>query len=150
MRTCTSRRNLLERVGAASTIGVAAVAAPAIAEPSPAPRHPDAELLRLRDALEQAWETEEATYARNASTHFVQAIEDENEAAYQKVWALANRMIGMRATTQEGLLAKVTAIAWLRRDEDQFDWIDYKDASIDTWAACTIANDLLMMRRYRA
>jgi len=64
--TCTSRRSLLERLGAASTIGVAAVAAPAVADPSSAPRHRDAELLRLRDELEQAWEAEEATYARNA------------------------------------------------------------------------------------
>ncbi|WP_159717758.1 hypothetical protein [Geminicoccus flavidas] len=150
MRTCTSRRNLLERVSTASTIGVAAVAAPAIAEPSPAPRHPDAELLRLRDALEQAWEAEEATYARNARPDFVQAIEDENQAAFEKVLAIAERMIDLPATTLEGLLAKATAIAWLKRDEPRFERIDYQDAWLDTWGCCSIANDLLMMRRYRA
>jgi hypothetical protein len=146
----TSRRVLLGRLGTASAVGAAAAAAPAIAEQLPVVRHRDRELLRLREELEQAWQAEEATYARNARPEFVQWIEDENQAAFEKVLAIAERMVDLPATTLEGLLAKATAIAWLRRDEPLFERVDHQDACLDTWGCCSLANDLLLMRRHAA
>ncbi|HEX2528081.1 MAG TPA: hypothetical protein VHL31_17485 [Geminicoccus sp.] len=49
-----------------------------------------------------------------------------------------------------GLLVKAAAIAWSLGDDDEFTAADLKGETTDVRLACSIANDLLRMRRYRA
>jgi hypothetical protein len=49
----------------------------------------------------------------------------------------------------EGLLTKAYALGWCRQD-DEFEPEDYESTSTETHIVYSIANDLMLMRRYVA
>jgi hypothetical protein len=148
MSANTSRRGLIGGSAGLAAGAIVATAAGTMAA-SASSRHSDAELLRLGAELEHAWAAEEAAYLRNARPEFDQAIEDENQAYFDAAHRIAHQIIEVRATTFDGLFVKASALAWVRREEE-FDPEDFEDKTTDLRLAGSIANDLMLMRRYVA
>jgi len=74
------------------------------------PRHPDAELLALRETLETAWAVERRIDARPAN-------DDEVNAAVDATSEIAERIAALPATTLEGLRVKALAVMWCGHDD---------------------------------
>ncbi|WP_191060998.1 hypothetical protein [Geminicoccus harenae] len=141
----TSRRTLLAQAGTASVIGVTAPAASASAGQ---PHHPDAELLRLGRELERAWAEERAAHAATEGT-FTHEADEYTDPFVELSSDVVRKIEAIPALTVDGLLVKVRAIQWCR-DGDQFEQDEYKHLSTDARLAHSIANDLMLMRRYVA
>jgi hypothetical protein len=125
--------------------GAAATAASASAGK---PHHPDAELLRLGQELERAWAEERAVIAATADSYTHEA-DEYTDAMAAITSAIVERVEAIRALTIDGLFVKARAIQWCR-DSDAFERDEYEGGTTDVRLACSIADDLMLMRRYVA
>jgi hypothetical protein len=121
MTTNPTRRALLAGVGAAA-------APPAVAAPSAA-AHPDAELIRLGDALDVAWAVENRAFEAAKGEHDDSGpLTLKAQKAQEAASEIVARVEAIPATSLAGVLVKVRAIAWCR-DGDPITAEDLDDAA---------------------
>jgi hypothetical protein len=103
--------------------------------PMLSPPHPDADILRVGEALENAWRYEIAAMMvmRKLNTPEVAAIAKASRAATE---AIVKRIESYRALTRGGMKVKLRAILWRRDGEPLQDGVVDDDE-----AACDDADD---------
>jgi hypothetical protein len=143
-----SRRRVHRTLATGSAVGalagkIAIMATPAAA--TPAPHHPDAELIRLGHELEAFWKAENAVYERLKGDTSDEATA-QTTAANRLTFDVVDQIEALSASTLEGVLVKVLAVSWCHCGDALEDDMFSDQNTTDVRLVSAILRDLSAMR----
>jgi hypothetical protein len=111
--------------------------------------HPDAELLRLGQQLDDAWEAEKKAFAVWEGV-FSKEADAAKDAAAEPAGAIVDAIEELPARTPAGIAVKLRAVSWCHGGAPFEDCIEREGLTTDVLLALSIVRDLTTQSLERA